>query len=231
MIRKKIRRNFNILMVIIPSIVTMKEGASEKLKWMSGWIQDISFLSFKNSFWTKSWEKKLQLKLSWSLFLRWKWITNPLGRCERNIFVWNSTMRAIVSEISDCDNFCQNVLEEAQYHPTRQDDVKNWIKEYICDKRRGVTAKKIRDHVINTLSKAISLHEIRRYLKQKLKLSFKKGRSRPTNIDRNRASLLGILYTIRLAKTLNDKILINQWRWKQLFKWSLKWEKLVEERS
>ena len=117
-------------------------------------------------------------------------------------------MRAFVNEVSDYDNFCQNVLEEAQSHPTRQDDVKNWIKEYICDQRGGVTAKKIRDHVIYTLGKVISLHKIRRYWKQNLKLSFKKGWPRPTNIDSNRVLLLRILYTIRLVKTLNDKILI-----------------------
>ena len=159
-------------------------------------------------FLNKNLTQKIQIKIKLKLILEMKMNNKSIRVMWKKYFIWNSTMRAFANEVSDYDNFCQNVLEESQFHPTRQDDVKNLIKEYIFDQRGGVTAKKIRDLVINTLGKAISLHKICWYLKQNLKLSFKKRWPRPTNIVSNRVSLLRILYTIRLAKTLNDKILI-----------------------
>ena len=46
-------------------------------------------------------------------------------------FIWSPTMKSITNEVSDYDNFCQKFFEEQKYHPTRQEDVTNWIKGYF----------------------------------------------------------------------------------------------------
>ena len=69
-------------------------------------------------------------------------------------------MKSIIDEVSDYYNFCQKVYEKQQYHPTRQKDVKNWIKGYIGNQRERITTKKIIDRVLKALCKTIWLNEI-----------------------------------------------------------------------
>ena len=71
-----------------------------------------------------------------------------------------------------------------------------------------ITIKKIKAHVLNEWGANIPWHQLRRYLKQQKKLSYKKGWARRIDLDQNRLSYLRILYSIRLAKQLNEKILL-----------------------
>ena len=165
------------------------------------------FSELQEFFLNKKLHQKIPVEIKLKLILEMKMNNKSIKEMWKKYFIWSSTMKLIMNEVSDYDNFCNKVLEEEQSHLTRQEDVKIWIRRYICDQRGGVTAKKIKDHVIKTLGKTISLSEIRWYLKQNLNLSFKKGWPRPADIDNNKISLLRILYTIRLAKAINNKIL------------------------
>ena len=110
-------------------------------------------------------------------------------------FIWSSTIKSITDEVSEYDKFLSKVFEEQQYHPTRQEDVKNWIMGYICNQRGRIRAKKIKDHVLIVLGKTIWLNEIRWYFKTKFNLSFKKGWQISINIDSKRIFIFLKSYT------------------------------------
>ena len=58
------------------------------------------------------------------------------------------------------------------------------------------------------LSIKILWYQIRRYLKSLVKLSYKKGCTRRVNINQNKLSFNRILYTIQIAKQMNEDILM-----------------------
>ena len=74
--------------------------------------------------------------------------------------------------------------------------------------KEGVTIKKVRSHLKDKLSISISWYQIRRYLKSLVKLSYMKGCARRVNINQNKLSFIRILYSIRIAKQMNEDVLM-----------------------
>ena len=58
------------------------------------------------------------------------------------------------------------------------------------------------------LSIKILWYQIRRYLKSLVKLSYKKGCMRRVNINQNKLSFNRILYSIQIAKQMNEDVLM-----------------------
>ena len=86
--------------------------------------------------------------------------------------------------------------------------VRKILSDWIKSNKDGITIKKIRAYLIDKLDINIPSHQIRRYLKTVMKLSYKKGCTRRVDIDQNRLSYIRILYSIRITKQMNENILM-----------------------
>ena len=88
--------------------------------------------------------------------------------------------------------------------------VQNMIRKYVESTDGPFVASHIQQHLEQTLSVWIPLHQIRFFLKTDLHLSFKRGSKRPSNIDRSRSIVLKRLYAVRLTQKLPTiKLLCN----------------------
>ena len=88
--------------------------------------------------------------------------------------------------------------------------INEWIAEFIRLKTGCFTSNDVREYVWEKLSIAIPLHQIRRHLKEKEHLSYKKGNSRPISLNIPKLELMKQLFCIRLAHQLSEiKILAN----------------------
>ena len=86
--------------------------------------------------------------------------------------------------------------------------VRKIFSDWINSNKDGITIKKIRAYLIDKLDINIPPHQVRRYLKTVMKLSYKKRCIRRVDIDQNRLSYIRILYSIRIAKQMNENILM-----------------------
>ena len=88
--------------------------------------------------------------------------------------------------------------------------INEWIAEFIKLKTGCFTSKDVREYVREKLSVAIPLHQIRKHLKQREHLSYKKGSSRPISLNVPKLELTKQLFSIRLADQLSEiKMLAN----------------------
>ena len=80
----------------------------------------------------------------------------------------------------------------------------NWISSH----QDGITIKKLKNYLVEKLGIDIPWYQIRLYFKTKMKLSYKIGCKRRIDIDQNRLSYVRLLYSIRMAKLINEDILM-----------------------
>ena len=84
------------------------------------------------------------------------------------------------------------------------------ISKFISSQVGCYTSRDVQDHIYNSLSVMIPLHKIRKYLKQKEHLSYKKGNPRQIDLDFGRVNLLKKLFWIKIADKLSEiNVLIN----------------------
>ena len=130
-------------------------------------------------------------------FIQKKWIymhhrdtDEPLNSISQRTGVSLSTIRRIVME------FSTNVKRSEIYPKIRckrlieSEQIAKLIFNYVRNQTSWFTAKIVHDHIKNELSVLILLHQIRKHLKLKDCLSFKKGNSRPININIDQVKLL-----------------------------------------
>ena len=74
-----------------------------------------------------------------------------------------------------------------------------WISDFVRQKTGWFDLIHLQRHIKTKLLIVIPLHQIRKYLKKKEHLSYKKGSSRPIDLNVERLRLLKILFWIRLV--------------------------------
>ena len=88
--------------------------------------------------------------------------------------------------------------------------VSKWISKFASEQAGCFTSIDVQRHVKNQLLIFVPLHQIRQHLKEKDRLSYKKGNPRPINLDLSRVRLLRQLFCVRIAKHIPDvQMLIN----------------------
>ena len=104
-----------------------------------------------------------------------------------------------------------NIYNKIRYNKLIESPaVQNVIQKYVENTNGPFVASHVQQHIEQTLNASIPLHQIRRFLKTDLCLSFKRGSKRPSNIDRKRNIALKRLYAVRLSQKLsNIKLLCN----------------------
>ena len=150
-------------------------------------------------------------------FIQKQWIymnhrdtDEPLNSISQPTGVSISTIRRIVME------FSTNVKRSEIYSKIRckrlieSEQIAKLIFNYVRNQTGWFTAKNMQHHIKNELSVMIPLHQIRKHLKLKEGLSFKKGNSRPININIDQVKLLQKLFWVKIANILPEmKLLIN----------------------
>ena len=133
-----------------------------------------------------------------------------IAQASKKYFLSSTTLRFIINEVEDYKTFANSVIERRKYRKIEQHHVQNEIKMQVQLSKEGISAKKIQQVIKKKLNVKISLCSIRRYLREGLSLSYKKGWKRRMDIDQTRLKHLRVLYTIRLTKMINqDTLLIN----------------------
>ena len=97
------------------------------------------------------------------------------------------------------------------------------ISKFISSQTGCYTSRDVQDHIYNSLSVMIPLHKIRKYLKQKEHLSYKKGNPRPIDLDFGRVYLLKKLFWIKIA----DKLSKNKGAYKH--RWEFNYKRYIKE--
>ena len=84
------------------------------------------------------------------------------------------------------------------------------IKDYILKTRTTVTAKEITNHINLIQQKSYSVKYIRNFMKSQAKLTFKRVKSRPWNIDIEKISWIRGLFAVKFSKQIKkETLLIN----------------------
>ena len=88
--------------------------------------------------------------------------------------------------------------------------ISDWISEFVKAKTGNFISQDVRVCIQEKLAVLIPLHQIRKHLKKKEHLSYKKGSSRPISLNVERLKLMKQLFWVKLAYQLNKiKILLN----------------------
>ena len=121
-----------------------------------------------------------------------------------------STIRSIIQD------FNSNIVRSDIYKNIRwrkiikSKKVMQWISKFVSNQTGWFTAKDVQLQTKDQLLISIPLHQIRKHLKNREGLSYKRGNPRPLNLDIIRVKLLRRLLWVRIAKNISEiKILIN----------------------
>ena len=84
------------------------------------------------------------------------------------------------------------------------------IKSFVSQRRQWYTASHVRDHIKKEIKQNISWDKILKYFKQKLRLSYRKGTSKPWNVKIDQLKLGRVWFSCKLVEQINYKpLLIN----------------------
>ena len=98
-----------------------------------------------------------------------------IAQASNKYFLSSTTLRFIINEVEDYKTFANSVLERRKYRKIEQHHIQNEIKMQVLLSKEGISAKKIQQVIKKKLNVKISLCSIRRYLREGLSLSYKKG--------------------------------------------------------
>ena len=85
-----------------------------------------------------------------------------------------------------------------------------WISKYVWAQTHRFISADVQAYIKEQLLVTIPLHQIRKNLKEKLRMSYKKGNPRPVTLDVAKLRLTKQLFWIRLAQKLPEiKLLVN----------------------
>ena len=82
------------------------------------------------------------------------------------------------------------------------------INDFLENTKHAFIVKDVADHANKELNENYPEHFIRKIMKNKLNLSYKKVKPRPNNIDMNKLKLIRALFAFKFAKLLNEDTLI-----------------------
>ena len=92
----------------------------------------------------------------------------------------------------------------------RYEAVKDEIKKYLENTTTPITSRKIQSHIFDQLGINVPLHQITNYLKCSLRMTYKKGNSRPVQVDLRRIDLCKHLFCICFVDKLRGiRVLFN----------------------
>ena len=144
------------------------------------------------------------------------WIYSQYSVCGKSINqllqltgISMSTIRRIIKD------FNSNIVRSELYRNIRWREIiskklKQWISKFVSNQTGWFTAADVQGQIKDRLLVSVSLHQIRKYLKNSEGLSYKKGNPSPLNLDMIRVELLRRLFWVRIAKSISGiEILVN----------------------
>ena len=82
------------------------------------------------------------------------------------------------------------------------------VNDFLENAKHAFIVKDVADHANKELNENYPEHFIRKIMKNKLNLSYKKVKPRPNNIDMNKLKWIRALFAFKFAKLLNEDTLI-----------------------
>ena len=154
-----------------------------------------SHLTYKQKYWIYS-----QYTIGWKSMNQLSQLTG----------VNMSTIRRIMQD------FNSNIVRSDIYKNIRwrkiiqSKKVMQWISKFVSNQTGWFTAKDVQLQTKDQLLVSIPLNQIRKHLKNREGLSYKRGNPRPLNLDIIRVKLLRRLFWVRIAKNISEiKMMIN----------------------
>ena len=123
-------------------------------------------------------------------------------------YIGYTSARSIINEVMNAQEYAQAMEKRMGRQRLNQTYIRKTILNWISSHQDGITIKKLRNYLVEKLGIDIPWYQIRRYFKTVMKLSYKKGCKRRIDIDQNRLSYVRLLYSIRMAKHINEDILM-----------------------
>ena len=107
-------------------------------------------------------------------------------------------------------NYNTKAKEYVKIYGTKNLKLIKLIKEYAKENKYTFTAKEVTDFVNLKLNSEYSVSKLRCFMKRKLQLSFKRVKSRPTNINLQKINRIRSHFAVKLSKEIStDTLLIN----------------------
>ena len=82
------------------------------------------------------------------------------------------------------------------------------IKEYVTSKRCWITAIHIADHIKEKINKEVPQNRIRKYLKESLRFSYRKGTPKPCSVDIEKLKIGRIWYSYSFLRFIPERFLL-----------------------
>ena len=91
---------------------------------------------------------------------------------------------------------------------TKKQRLIKWLDEYIKTNRTTFTSKEVIKLIRFELNTEYSEAIIRKFMKNQMKMSFKRVKSRPTSVNLNKIKLIKSLFVVKLSKEITMKTLL-----------------------
>ena len=119
--------------------------------------------------------------------------------------VLNKIIRATNEEINKI-----KVKNFAKIYGSQQLKLFNWLQCYVKNNKSTFTAKEATNFVNSKLNTEYSVITVRKFMKTKMKMSFKRVKSRPTNVNLEKIDKIRSLFAVKLSKEItSNTLLIN----------------------
>ena len=124
--------------------------------------------------------------------------------------VSESTLKNIIQEFSSGESCKHTKLEKHASKIIQSKHIQGYIKEYIENNTDPFWLDDVIKYIKQKWDVVVQKHQLRKFIRDKMKLSYKKGGSRPSKLNLPLQSLLKWLFWIRLTKKLkNGMVIIN----------------------
>ena len=86
--------------------------------------------------------------------------------------------------------------------------LKKWIEDYIINTHYTFNAKDVTNFVNKELSKTYPVSFIRNFMRVEMKLTYKRVKPRPNNVDLSKLNWIRKLFSVKIAKSLSETTLV-----------------------
>ena len=135
----------------------------------------------------------------------------PMFKIESKYWISESSLKRIIEEfeskgmersMDDCKTLGIKIFHSKQ--------IADSVQRFVMCQETPFVSKNVWDHIKRELGVIISNKTMSKFLKTKLRMSFKKASSRPSRLDVKRQQILKTLFAVYLAKQItDDSLLVN----------------------
>ena len=120
----------------------------------------------------------------------------------------SSTIRRTVSQMWSEGNSTRKWFDSKLLSKQITSRTERIIKSFISQRRQWYTAAHIKDYIKKEVGQDVSCSKIRKYLKETLKFSYRKGSSKPWFVEVNKLKLGRVWFSYKIFEIINYRTLL-----------------------